>query len=211
MYFDARALKVYVDGSANPNPGRGGIGGIVEYPDDLGGHSETAFQMGYQRTTNNRMEIRAALEGLKFIAQCQSRRVTFGRSAILTDSTYVFDGFKSAPYWAADRWQSADGRPIENPDLWKQVLTAHAKVHGRCEIKWIKGKSAPILRAVDKLAKEAAHGPLDIDYGYSGGTVARRKSVGPPPCCPTVSRGRADGSDPRLSNRKEEGCWALRA
>jgi ribonuclease HI len=48
VYFDARALKLYVDGSANPNPGRGGIGGIVEYPDDLGGHSETAFQVGYQ-------------------------------------------------------------------------------------------------------------------------------------------------------------------
>jgi ribonuclease HI len=177
VYFDANALKVYVDGSANPNPGRGGIAGIVEYPDDLGGHSETAFQIGYVLTTNNRMEIRAVLHGLKFIAERQSSRVNFSRSAILTDSTYVFNGFRSAPYWAADRWQSAEGRPIENRDLWKQLLTAHANVRGRCDVRWIKGKSAPIVRAVDRLAKEAARGPLHIDHGYSGGTFARRMST----------------------------------
>lgn len=178
MYFDARALKLYVDGSANPNPGRGGIAGIVEYPDDLGGHSETAFQDAYAPTTNNRMEIRAVLEGLNFITEYQANRVTFGRSAVLTDSLYVFNGVRSAPYWAANRWQSDEGRPIENRDLWKLVLTARAKVRGRCEIKWVKGKSTPTLKAVDKLAKQAARGPTRLDHGYSGGTYARRKSVG---------------------------------
>jgi ribonuclease HI len=62
------------------------------------------------------MEIRAALEGLKFISKCQSNHVPFSRCAIITDSIYVFQGFKSASYWAANRWQRTEGRPIENPD-----------------------------------------------------------------------------------------------
>jgi ribonuclease HI len=94
MYFDANALKVYVDGSANPNPGRGGIAGIVEYPDELGGHSETAFQIGYERTTNNRMEIRAVIEAFGFISDQQKQGLRFARSAVLTDSMYVFNGVR---------------------------------------------------------------------------------------------------------------------
>jgi len=178
MYFDARAMKMYVDGSANPNPGPGGIAGIAEYPDDLGGHSEVAFQRGYAQTTNNRMEIRAVIEALRFMSQCRSDGTPFSRSVVLTDSLYVFDGFRNAPNWAANQWQSAEGRPIENRDLWKQLLTAHANVRGRCELKWVKGKSAPILKSVDKLAKQAARGPVHIDHGYSGGTIARRTSTG---------------------------------
>jgi hypothetical protein len=63
--------------------------------------------------------------------------------------------------------------------LWKQVLTAHSNVRGRCEVRWVKGKSAPVLKAVDNLAKAATQGPFRIDHGYSGRTFARRTSVGP--------------------------------
>src|SRR5205807_313347 len=111
-------------------------------------------------------------------ASWQSGGLSISRSAVLTDSTYVWNGARSAPYWAADRWLSRGGPPIENPDLWKQLLTARARVRGHCDVKWIKGKSTPILRAVDKLAKQAAKGPVLVDHGYSGGTFARRRSVG---------------------------------
>jgi ribonuclease HI len=172
--YDPHALKIYIDGSAFGNPGHeGGLAGIAEFPDITGRQPEIIFEQGYQETTNNRMELRACIRALEYVSD---NAVPLGVlwAIVLSDSQYVVENHKRAPQWAAEKWRNRHGRPIENADLWRQFLSVRRKIRVRIDIGWNLGKSTPLLKSLDKLAKSAAkHTLRSKDAGYRPGKAAR--------------------------------------
>ena len=176
MSFDPHALKLYVDGSCLKNPGgRSGFAVWVEYPSEWTRADEVLEEIGFLESTNNRMELRACIWAHKWVRD-QGSTSGVGRIQIITDSKYVHDWSRRAEYWRANGWRSLAGRPIENSDLWKQLLSIRGKLRVRTDIEWTLGKKAPILKEVDKSAKLAAKNPTERDHGYRSGKVGRARN-----------------------------------
>lgn len=176
--YDPRALKIYIDGSAYRNPGHeGGLGGVAEFPESLNREPEIIFQEPYDGTTNNRMELRACLRALEYIRE-NARLLGISRAIILTDSQYVNEFHRFAASWRKNGWRNRHGRPVENKELWREFLSLRPKAGVRVDIAWNEGKSTPVLKLVDKLAKGAAKRPLKKkDIGYRPGKVSRHRSA----------------------------------
>lgn len=208
--FDPHALKIYTDGSALRNPGGpGGIAAVAEYPDRLYRKNETIFSRGYKRTTNNRMELRACIEALGFIAD-EARALGISRAILVTDSIYVYENARRAPYWRGGGRTNDAGRPVENADLWRRFLRerARAQVGVRVDLAWIRGKSTAITREVDHAAKRAAKRPTDFDVGYVPGSVARRKTPGRDAATPFPAAGQTEIIRIyRIQPRKASAAW----
>lgn len=120
-------VTLYVDGACRGNPGLGGWGALIEHPD---GQKQELWG-GEHDTTNNRMELTAAIEGIKALdAQLPLR--------IWTDSSYVQKGMSEwLAGWKKKNWRKADGKPVINADLWQQLdVLCHSRV---IEWRWIKG------------------------------------------------------------------------
>lgn len=120
-------VTLYVDGACRGNPGLGGWGALIEHPD---GQKQELWG-GEQNTTNNRMELTAAIEGIKALdAQLPLR--------IWTDSSYVQKGMSEwLAGWKKKNWRKADGKPVINADLWQQLdVLCHSRT---IEWRWIKG------------------------------------------------------------------------
>ena len=137
-------VEIATDGACKGNPGRGGWGVLLR----MGG-VEKELSGGEPHTTNNRMELMAAIQGLK--ALTRPCRVT-----LRTDSRYVMDGLtKWIHGWLKNGWRTSDKKPVKNADLWQELLAA-AKPH-RVEWKWVKGHAGhPANERADKLASDAA-------------------------------------------------------
>jgi ribonuclease HI len=175
MSHDPHALKIYIDGSALKNPGgAGGIAAWLEFPIDWNKPDAQLFQEGFEETTNNRMELLACIRAFEFVRE-QGRELGVERVQIVTDSKYVHDCFFLADKWRKNGWRSLDGRPVENRDFWKRLLSVRSKVTVRTELKWMPGKMSSILKSVDKAAKTAASQPWKTDRGFKGGKVGRLK------------------------------------
>ena len=137
-------IDIFTDGACSGNPGPGGWAAILR----SGGH-EKELSGGEKATTNNRMELMAAIQGLNALKRpC---RVTLS-----TDSRYVMDGLtKWIKGWQKNGWKTAAKQPVKNADLW-QALIAAAKPH-RIEWLWVKGHAGhPDNERADKLASDAA-------------------------------------------------------
>ncbi|KQS02036.1 ribonuclease HI [Sphingomonas sp. Leaf357] len=137
-------VEIATDGACKGNPGPGGWGALVR-----SGAAEKELSGGEKLTTNNRMELTAAIEGLNALKRpC---RVTLS-----TDSRYVMDGLtKWIKGWQKNGWKTAAKQPVKNADLWQALLDA-AKPH-RIEWVWVKGHAGhPDNERVDKLASDAA-------------------------------------------------------
>lgn len=175
---DPRALKIYIDGSAYRNPGHnGGLAAIAEFPEDSGLENEIIFEEGYENTTNNRMELRACIKAFLYIKD-NYKRLHINRVIIFTDSMYVYDNQNRCDYWKKNKWKNMSGKPVENPDLWKEFISLKYKSPVRTEIQWFKGKSTPLVKEVDKRAKKSAKEfVLLVDTGYRSGRVAKTKSA----------------------------------
>lgn len=136
---------LYVDGACKGNPGLGGWGVFIQHPD---GHEEELFG-GEAATTNNRMELSAAIEGIKQIAAQQP-------VVIWTDSSYVQKGMSEwLAGWKKRNWRKSDGSAVLNADLWQQLdsLSANRQI----EWKWIKGHAGHAgNERADQLANKGA-------------------------------------------------------
>ncbi len=126
-----RAINAATDGACSGNPGPGGWGALIRYEDgsieEFGGYSSA--------TTNNRMELQAALEVLKKLKN-RSRNPNL---KIKTDSKYLIDGFTSwMPGWKKKGWKTASGKPVLNQDLWEGL--DKARLHG-IQFEHVKGHS----------------------------------------------------------------------
>ncbi len=142
---DAAPSVVYTDGSCLGNPGRGGWAWAV--PDG-------AFASGAEaHTTNQRMEVTAALEALRALW-------TPGHPfEVVSDSTYVVNCFRDAWWegWLRRGWKNSQNKPVANRDLWEPLVELVRGAGGEVRFRWVKGHSVDQMNAyVDALALEAA-------------------------------------------------------
>ena len=136
-------VEVYTDGACSGNPGPGGWGALLRY-----GAVEKELSGGEPHTTNNRMELMAAIVALEALKKP-------ARVKLYTDSIYVKDGItKWLKGWKAKGWLTADKKPVKNKELWQQ-LDAATHIH-QIEWLWVKGHSGhPGNDRVDQLARDA--------------------------------------------------------
>ncbi len=144
-------VQIFTDGACRGNPGPGGWGALLRFA----GHEKT-LSGGEPRTTNNRMELMAAIRALEALTRpCQVR--------LVTDSTYVKNGISQwLPRWKRRGWKTADGKAVKNVDLW-QRLDAAASRHA-VDWRWVKGHSGHAENErVDRLARAAIEGAHATD------------------------------------------------
>lgn len=178
MQLDPRAIHIRIDGSCLQQRGyRAGAAAIVVFPDFIGGGSEQILDLACVESTNQRMELKACIEALRWVlANAPWPGVT--RVQIITDSTYVRDNIARAPAWRRNKWRNIHDAPRMNPDLWREFLSVYAAVNQRSRVSvtfhQTKGKKDPDLKAVDRAAKVAAErGGPGIDRGYARGRIVR--------------------------------------
>ncbi len=136
----AHKVKIYTDGACSGNPGPGGWGALLMYGDHI-----KELKGGAADTTNNRMELQAAIEALEAL----KRRCAV---VLYTDSSYVRNGITQwLPGWKAKDWKNSSKKPVKNVDLW-QRLDAAAKRHD-IDWRWVKGHAGnPGNERADALA-----------------------------------------------------------
>ena len=137
-------VDIFTDGACKGNPGPGGWGALIRQ-----GDREKEISGGERLTTNNRMEMMAAIRALEALKRpC---RVT-----LHTDSRYMMDGItKWVKGWQRNGWKTADRKPVKNVELWQELLAAVKPHH--IEWRWVKGHAGHIENErVDVLASDAA-------------------------------------------------------
>lgn len=137
-------VQIFTDGACSGNPGPGGWGCILEYE---GKRKE--LKGGESQTTNQRMELRAAKEGLAALREAC-------RVDLYSDSAYLINGFNQGwlANWEKNGWKNSKKQPVENQDLWRSLLE-QSRIH---EITWhkVKGHSGhPENERCDQLARTA--------------------------------------------------------
>lgn len=136
-------MKIYTDGACSGNPGPGGWGAVLIY-----GKTEKDLSGGEAETTNNRMEMMAAIQALRALkTPCQVE--------LYTDSTYVLKGITEwLPSWKARGWKTADKKPVKNADLWQELEAETMRHH--MSWKWVKGHDGDEMNErADQLAVAA--------------------------------------------------------
>lgn len=151
-------VKIYTDGAARGNPdGPGGYGTILTYEDKNGTLHTRELSQGYKKTTNNRMELMAAIAGLEaLIRPCQVM--------LYSDSKYLVDAFNQhwVDSWLKKNWRRGKNEPVKNVDLWKRLLKA--KEPHEVQFIWVKGHDGHEQNErCDTLATGAADGDDLID------------------------------------------------
>ena len=151
-------VTIYTDGSARGNPdGPGGYGTVLQYIDSKGTLHEREYSAGYKKTTNNRMELMAAIVGLEALTKpCEV--------SLYSDSKYLTDAFnqKWIEGWIKKGWKRGKNEPVKNVDLWKRLLRA-MEIH-KVEFIWVKGHAGhPENERCDRLATTAADQSAILD------------------------------------------------
>ena len=143
-------IKIYTDGACVGNPGPGGWAAIV-----LVENEKKELFGGEKLTTNNRMELTAAIKALEYCDAQEGRQPSLKQIRIYTDSTYVKEGITVwINNWEKNNWKTADKKNVKNVDLWKKLKELVKS--NQIDWHWIKGHSDdPMNDLADKLAKEA--------------------------------------------------------
>lgn len=147
-------ITAFTDGACHGNPGPGGWGAVLRF-----GEHETQLYGGERRTTNNRMELMAAIVTLEAI--------TIAHPIVLwTDSQYVRNGITGWVHgWKRKGWRTAAGQPVKNEDLWRRLDSAAAPLN--VDWRWVKGHAGHEGNELaDALATRGA-----IEFGGSSGAV----------------------------------------
>ena len=146
-----KQVRAFTDGACSGNPGPGGWGAVLQF-----GDHERELRGGAADTTNNRMELTAAIEALRALRE--SCRVS-----LTTDSTYVKDGITQwLANWKRNDWKTAAKKPVKNQDLW-QALDHESSRH-EIDWCWVKGHSGhPENERADRLANLGMEEVRDTD------------------------------------------------
>ena len=149
-------IVIYTDGACSGNPGPGGYGAIMQYREH-----RNELSGGFRRTTNNRMELLAVIEGLRALNRpCE---VT-----VFSDSKYIVDAVNKgwARRWQANGWKRNKRERALNPDLWAELLKLLDK--HTVTLRWVKGHAGnPGNERADALAVAASQSDnLAVDEGY---------------------------------------------
>ena len=144
-------VKIFTDGAARGNPdGPGGYGVVLQFVDSKGQLHEMEYSGGYKKTTNNRMELMAAIVGLEALNRpCEVE--------LYSDSKYLVDAFNQhwIEGWLKKGWKRGKNEDVKNVDLWKRLLAAK-KPH-QVTFCWVKGHAGhPENERCDVLATTAA-------------------------------------------------------
>ncbi len=143
-------VKIYTDGACIGNPGPGGWAAIIINED-----KKKELFGGEKLTTNNRMELTAAIKALEYCDSQDKKQLSFKEIKIFTDSLYLKEGITVwIKNWEKNNWKTADKKNVKNVDLWKKII----ELTKSKQIKWywIKGHSGDQMNDLaDKLAKEA--------------------------------------------------------
>jgi ribonuclease HI len=137
-----KQVQVYTDGACSGNPGPGGWGAVLRF-----GDKERELCGGADNTTNNRMELTAAIEGLRALNEpCEV--------VLTTDSTYVKDGItRWLANWKKNGWKTAAKKAVKNQDLWQEL--DHQTSRHTVQWQWVKGHSGhPENERADALANQ---------------------------------------------------------
>jgi ribonuclease HI len=137
-------VEIFTDGACKGNPGPGGWGAVIR-----SGTREKELNGGEPLTTNNRMELLAAIRALEALKRpCEV--------VLYTDSIYVRDGItKWIHGWRRNGWKTADRKPVKNAELWQELLDAAAP--HKIDWRWVKGHAGhPENERADRLACDAA-------------------------------------------------------
>jgi ribonuclease HI len=153
---NVKQVTIYTDGAAEPNPGPGGYGVVLKY-----GTHRKELAGAFELTTNNRMELMAAIVGLEALKQ--KCTVT-----VYSDSQYLVESVRSGAVfaWRDNSWWRHTNRPTKNADLWQRLLDVYEK-HD-VSLVWVKGHSGVAENErCDQLALQAARGAnRAVDAGY---------------------------------------------
>jgi ribonuclease HI len=141
---DSKLVEVFTDGACLGNPGPGGWAALLRF-----GGREKELSGGEPDTTNNRMELMAAIAGIEALKRACS-------VIVVTDSEYVRRGVEEwMARWKANGWKTSDKKPVKNRDLWERLDAALASHDVRWH--WVKGHAGHVENErVDALAREAA-------------------------------------------------------
>ena len=139
----AASVEIFTDGACLGNPGPGGWAALLRYKT-----VERCLSGGERDTTNNRMELMAAIAGLEALKRPS-------RVLLTTDSQYVKQGIEQwLPRWQTNGWRTADKKPVKNQDLWQQLDELNAR--HQIEWQWVPGHAGvPGNERVDRLANQA--------------------------------------------------------
>jgi ribonuclease HI len=209
MTLDPHAIHIYTDGSCFRNPGGpSGCAARAEFPDHLGREEELIVNFAYVSSTTNRMELLACIRSIHWFCE-NAFELNLRRLQIITDSMYVKNGVNFAREWEKGGGRNRHGEPMENWDLWKELLRVQAQTRVRVDFEWMRDKDSPVLRRVHHDAKAAAkRGGTNIDSGYKPGSITRSKVKGP------ATRFRAAGQvamiRPYRKKEMKKGVWKIR-
>lgn len=146
-------VDIYTDGAARGNPdGPGGYGCLLQYRDSKGFLHEREYSAGYKKTTNNRMELMAAVVGLEALTRpCEVD--------LYSDSQYLVNAFNQhwIEGWIKKGWKRGRNEPVKNKELWQRLLSAKEK--HQVSFHWVKGHAGDEMNErCDQLATSAADG-----------------------------------------------------
>jgi ribonuclease HI len=144
------SVTVYTDGSSRGNPGPGGYGALIEFVDSMGQLHVKELSQGYEKTTNNRMELMAAIAALEALNRpCEV--------SLWSDSQYLINAFNQhwIDKWIQKNWMLSKSEPVKNADLWQRLLRACETHH--ITWNWVRGHNGHAQNErCDALATQAA-------------------------------------------------------
>lgn len=149
-------IEIYTDGGSLGNPGPGGYGVVIK------GDDNKELSAGYRFTTNNRMEILAAIEALRNMPDNKDQKII-----IHSDSRLLCDAVNKnwLLSWQRKNWKKSDKKPVLNIDLWEDLIEEMSRRN--VDFKWVKGHAGiPENERCDELSKNAAANPSLVDEEY---------------------------------------------